>query len=162
MLAACQWCSAKFGENTGSLAPSVLLLSDDIGDGGGGAPESDALGARGGEEVKTEGGAPTSTRTVRELGLHGFLREFVGTGEAAEELARRGDLLRGVHLSNKVWRERTLLMISHLSAVSSARPEEGGIFSIIWCTGVNNRCAEKRVLIVVCSRHASSLPYVVV
>ncbi|CAM9312557.1 unnamed protein product, partial [Scytosiphon promiscuus] len=113
MLAACRWCSAQFGKKYGSSPPPVLLLSDDSGDGGGGrgggggggggnALGSDARasgGGRGGAKGASGGSEPNAT--VRALGLDGFLREFVGVGEAAEELARRGDLLRGVHLSNK-------------------------------------------------------------
>lgn len=102
MLAACRWCSAELGN------ASVFVLSDD-GDGQAGdeedsehccstvqgCPCSDDAQARTGAEE--EGG--TATRVV--LGLRDFLGDFVG-GEAGEELARRGDLLRGVHLSNKV------------------------------------------------------------
>lgn len=118
MAAACGWCSAKLGNAL------VVVLSEDgdddeaddrVGDddhGGSAAaagrttppPErregQAGAGARDGGAGGREGGA----MPPRVLGLREFLRDFfVGGGaEEQEELVRRGDLLRGVHLSNKV------------------------------------------------------------
>lgn len=99
MTAACRWCSKELGN-----APVVVLSEGDndgpVGDGGSGSGSCAGRGEEGGRQggggEGEAGGMPP-----RVLGLREFLRDFVG-GEAGEELARRGDLLRGVHLSNKV------------------------------------------------------------
>lgn len=101
MLAACRWCSAELGN------ASVFILSDDDDDDDkehccsvvqGFHADDDAHQAGTGRAEGGEGGAG-APRVA--LGLRDFLGDFVG-GEAVEELARRGDVLRGLHLSNNV------------------------------------------------------------
>lgn len=98
LLAACRWCGVELGNR------SVIILSDDNNNhdkndghaGGEGFPGDDqAVGGAGMEEGSGGDGG------VVVLGLHGFLRRFVD-GSGAEDLARRGDLLRKTHLSSKV------------------------------------------------------------
>ncbi|CAM9697488.1 unnamed protein product [Pylaiella littoralis] len=110
VLAACRWCSAEL-ENA-----SVFVLSDDddgrTGDDDeddddkqhsrraavqGFSSDGDAHQAGTGVGEDVEGGSGTP-RVV--LSLRDFLGGFVW-GEAGEELARRGDLLRRMHLANK-------------------------------------------------------------
>ncbi|CAM9323899.1 unnamed protein product [Ectocarpus sp. 12 AP-2014] len=116
VLAACRWCSEKLG------GASVVVLSDDghdhdrDGTGAGGFLDDDAPpppppqqqqqqqqalavgdhARMGGTGAAGGGGA----ELPRVLGLREFLRGYVG-GDAEEELARRGDLLRRAHLSCK-------------------------------------------------------------
>lgn len=96
MAAACRWCSKELGD-----AP-VIVLSEGEHDDEGGRVGGDGRKGNGGEEEGRAGGAGTARVSPRVLGLREFLREFVGGGEVGEELGRRGDLLRGVHLSSKV------------------------------------------------------------
>lgn len=110
MAAACRWCSKELGN-----AP-VVVLSEGESDGRVGADGSCAGKEEG--EVAGEGGGGALPRV---LGLRQFLRDFVG-GQAGEELARRGDLLRGVHLSHKVSaREATYCCVLFVSAGSDQR-----------------------------------------
>lgn len=106
MAAACRWCSKELGN------AQVIALSEDesdcrVGDDErSGNGETFSLERDAGQAGAEEGGAGSGGgggTPLRVLNLRGFLHNFVG-GEAGEELARRGDLLRGVHLSNKVER----------------------------------------------------------
>eukprot|EP00903_Cladosiphon_okamuranus_P006825 g6650.t1 len=93
MAAACRWCSEELGN------AAVVVLSEGESGGWVGADGRSCLaGKEGGEEGAGGGGTGVLPRV---LGLREFLRDFVGGGEAGEELARRGDLLRSVHLSSK-------------------------------------------------------------
>ena len=91
MAAACRWCSRELGN-----APVVVLSEEDESDDRVGGEDGSCAGE---EEGGGEGMLP------RVLGLRAFLWDFVRRAgaeeEEVEELARRGDLLRGVHLSSK-------------------------------------------------------------
>lgn len=96
LVAACRWCGVELGNS------SVAILSDDNDEnndnGDGNADEegfNDDGQAAGGVGMKEgDGGVPV-------LSLHGFLRRFADES-GAEDLAKRGDLLRKVHLSSNV------------------------------------------------------------
>ena len=112
LVAACKWCGVELGNS------SVTILSDDSdsGDGIGNADEEVFLGdgqAVGGagmlEGGHGDGGVPV-------LSWHGFVRRFVD-GSGTEDLTRRGDLLRKVHVANKVWHAVVLFRSTTCSRV---------------------------------------------
>ncbi|CAM9581753.1 unnamed protein product, partial [Laminaria digitata] len=99
LAAACRWCGVELGNSSVTILSDDNAENNDYGDGNadeeGYPAHGQAVGGAGrGEGGRGDGGVPV-------LGLHGFLRRFVDES-GAEDLARRGDLLRKVHLSNKV------------------------------------------------------------
>lgn len=93
LVAACRWCGVELGNS------SVAILSDDYNDES--SDNADEEGFSGDDQAAGGVGMREGDGGVPVLSLHGFLRRFVDES-GAEDLAKRGDLLRKVHLSSNV------------------------------------------------------------